>query len=561
MLWIGTLWAQQTGVPREVTPSNGLNTGAISVINSGEIKLDSSSRVFTQASSILKNDQQEQKSELTFDYAYAPNVTLSQLKSQVAIYRLKIDAQDQSKKGFVRAGFGNYGASLLDVYYGSKANQKAAYGFGLNHLGSINGNVEQRESGFSDNKIIANGKIFLNKHMLSGDLMYQRFAFQNYGLRNLASEKLSVFPADSALINPEILKTASHLIGTNLSLTNIVKDQKLKVGIDLSPSLFSLNDSVSEWNLQTSIHPSYEIKQGKIKLPVSLQISSLNTSQVYNRSLVHLAPSFEYTSEDQRLFADVGFSVDVTNDTSLKKNVSLYPILKGSYLISQEKGIIIKGAISGGIGQHTLQAAFMRNKWLINPALQSTNDLIKINTSIEITPLENLTTKAKIDYRSVQNFDQFLNDTLTNTGLFNLRYAAELVNVFSPGLELNYGFKKGHFIQLDLVYHNYATENDIDLFYTPTLETKLGLGYKLNKKIQISSDIYYISGLVGWNATESKAEPLDAIVDINLKADYQFNEKLSAFLYANNLLNNKYSYYRYYTVNGLNILGGLTYNF
>lgn len=561
MIWVSALWAQNTDTPPEVTPSNGLNTGAISVINSGEIALDSSNRVFTQANSILKNDEQEEKNQLTFDYNYAPNVTLAPLKSQVAIYRLKIDSEDPSRKGFVRAGFGNYGASLVDAYYGSQANKRFAYGIGFNHLGSLNGNVEKRESGFSDNKITANGKYFLRKHMISGSLSYQRFAFQNYGLRNLAEEKLNASPLDSAFINPDVIKTASHLIGAQLSLNNMVKEQKFKVGVDLAPSLFSLNDSVSEFNFNASVLPSYEIKQGKIKLPVGLQISSLNTGDTYNRSLVHLAPSFEYRSEDQRLFADIGFSVDLSNDTSLNKSLSIYPIIQGSYLISQEKGLIVKGAIRGGIGQHTVQEAFMRNRWLVDPAVETTNDLIKINTSIEMTPIENLTAKARIDYRSVRNFAMFLNDTLNNTGLFNLNYATETVNIFSPGLELNYDFKKGHFVHLDLVYHNYGTENNIDLFYVPTFETKLGLGYKLNKKIRISSDIYYISGLVGWNTIKSKTETLDHIIDINLKADYQFNSRLSAFIYANNLLNDNYSYYRYYTVNGLNILGGLTYNF
>ena len=79
--------------------------------------------------------------------------------------------------------------------------------------------------------------------------------------------------------------------------------------------------------------------------------------------------------------------------------------------------------------------------------------------------------------------------------------------------------------------------------------------------LKISGDIYYISGLVGLNVSENSKIDLDSVADLNLKGNYQFNEKLGAFIYVNNLLNSNYSLYSYYPVNGINVLGGITLNF
>ena len=50
-------------------------------------------------------------------------------------------------------------------------------------------------------------------------------------------------------------------------------------------------------------------------------------------------------------------------------------------------------------------------------------------------------------------------------------------------------------------------------------------------------------------------------VDLNLNGGYKFNEKLTVFAKANNVLNSNYQKYSNFYVQGLQVFGGLTYKF
>lgn len=50
-------------------------------------------------------------------------------------------------------------------------------------------------------------------------------------------------------------------------------------------------------------------------------------------------------------------------------------------------------------------------------------------------------------------------------------------------------------------------------------------------------------------------------VDLGLGANYKINNKFSAFVKANNLLNKEYSRYLYYQAIGVNVFGGISYSF
>jgi outer membrane receptor protein involved in Fe transport len=59
----------------------------------------------------------------------------------------------------------------------------------------------------------------------------------------------------------------------------------------------------------------------------------------------------------------------------------------------------------------------------------------------------------------------------------------------------------------------------------------------------------------------NKAVKLDPIMDIGGSAEYAFLNRLSAFVNANNLLNNKYQRWSGYQVYGMNIFGGIRLKF
>ena len=145
--------------------AQGLITGdGVSTIDSKSIKLDTTERVYSQASeetdvAVVENRPVE------FEFNYSPMAPTTNIQSKIAMYRLKITQEDESKSGFVKAGMGNYVSTLFDAYYGSRANDQFAWAVGVNHLGAVKGSVNKKESGYSDNKIGLHGKYFLKKYL------------------------------------------------------------------------------------------------------------------------------------------------------------------------------------------------------------------------------------------------------------------------------------------------------------------------------------------------------------------------------------------------------------
>jgi outer membrane receptor protein involved in Fe transport len=59
----------------------------------------------------------------------------------------------------------------------------------------------------------------------------------------------------------------------------------------------------------------------------------------------------------------------------------------------------------------------------------------------------------------------------------------------------------------------------------------------------------------------SGIQELSSFIDVNLNGGYHFNDKFSAFLRLNNILNTDYQRFANFNVQGFQFLGGITYKF
>jgi outer membrane cobalamin receptor len=97
------------------------------------------------------------------------------------------------------------------------------------------------------------------------------------------------------------------------------------------------------------------------------------------------------------------------------------------------------------------------------------------------------------------------------------------------------------------------------LYNEPALKTSLDLAYDFDQK--------WSANLMLFAATESEDVYLgttlinEAFVDLNLKGSYQLNNKMRFSLKLNNLLNQNYSEFSGYQVQGFQVLGGFSYLF
>jgi len=120
-------------------------------------------------------------------------------------------------------------------------------------------------------------------------------------------------------------------------------------------------------------------------------------------------------------------------------------------------------------------------------------------------------------------------------------------------------------------YFIYSPSNFSRAWQKPDFIFTLSGLLDLSDKIVLKSDFY----LVGKRDVFSYSEPesiyeleddkyiysLPTFVDMNISAEYRYNQKVSAFIQFNNFTAKKYQYWENFPVQSINILGGITISF
>jgi hypothetical protein len=291
------------------------------------------------------------------------------------------------------------------------------------------------------------------------------------------------------------------------------------------PYYFTLNDSLKEINADNNLNISYLTDFGKINAPISLNFNSINDSTKLTRTFFGITPSFERISEDKRFVGEAGLKFNYSNDSSLKKSLSVYPFIKVSYLILDEYAVMARALLSGGLVQQNLKSLYRNNNWLGDFTPNTQNEKIQLAASIEAKPIKNLSTKIGLSYKAIDNFNYFVPNKNWD-GYYTNSYLAEAVDVVNPSVELGYSTPKGLGFNLNLDYYSYAADSTV--YYLPKLKTNV----KVN-----------------------------TILDWNISAEYEFNKKIGVFLNGNNLISKKYMFFDGYPIQGLNILAGIKASF
>ena len=132
--------------------------------------------------------------------------------------------------------------------------------------------------------------------------------------------------------------------------------------------------------------------------------------------------------------------------------------------------------------------------------------------------------------------------------------------------ELEYDFSKRLTFKLQGVYNKYTMQNALESWNLPSIEASLTSTYK-NNKWYATSNIFYVSERkdVLYNniypSSLSGIETINSFVDVNFNGGYHFNDKFSVFLKLNNILNTNYQRFANFNVQGIQVLGGVTYKF
>jgi hypothetical protein len=526
--------------------------------------------------------ERNQKIKLKYTTFPAP-IASTFIPKEGVVKRMNNSGKERVFKNYVAAGFGNYTSPYFETYLIHNNRFDDAFGLNAKYNGSLkNIRNSSLNSSFSNFDI---GAFYKKKDRYFDwgvQLNSERNLYNWYGLPNKDFSK-SILNS----IKEEQCYNYFELVGI-VDFNNTYLDwAKIKT--------FYFNDGYGSGEISSKI-------EAKLELPLAFLTSRLNDISI-KTSIEFLRGTFKnsFKNTDAISYSTTTFSVNphykmnyknITFKAGLKligssdaennlKNIFVLPdLLIEKPLITNHLGIYL--GLSGDLHTNTYKEFAQKNPY-ISPTLFITQTLEQSNLYFGFDGKINNTLSFNIKTRFITEQDKplFLKNESKSDGT-NIEQNGKILKGYEYGnsfkvyyddlettsvsAELAYDYSKELTFKAQGVYNMYTTRKSSEAWNLPTTKTSFSAEYK-NPKWYTTSNIYYVGErkdlLYNEQSTGAfnKIQTLKSFVDINLNGGYHFNNKFSAFLKLNNILNTHYQRFANFDTQGFQVLGGMSYKF
>lgn len=531
----------------------------------------------------IKLVKNKEKKKLEYSILSAPVASTFIPKSGV-VKGIDVGVKERVYQNYLAAGLGNYATPYLETFLHYDTRFKNEIGFNAKYIASLNnikgpilnsnfsnlniGGFYKQQDRFFDWKVSVNA---------------EKNKYNWYGLSNQNNYTETV----TNLIKPQQTYNYLNLISEFNFIDSYIDYGKIK----LSQFTDDYDSNEVRANFDTKFDfPLRYLNLGLNDLSVKAGIEFLkghfNNSYAdikkveYSTFTARINPEYKLTYQDFSINAGIKLIASLDSKNSAN-NVFILPNLFVEGPIIKEY-LNIYGGLTGDLHTNTYKNFTDKNPYVsptlfITQTLEKSNLFIGFNGKINKDISFNIKASAKNEedkplfLRNVSKSDG-TNNSLNGLALKGYEYGNSFdiyyddVKTTSILTEIAYDFSKNLSFELQGIYNTYTLENALAAWNLPSFEGNISAKYKKNKWYA-ATDIFYVSqrkdGLYNNSFPSSfrAIETVNSFVDVNLNGGYNFNDKFSAFLKLNNVLNTKYQRFANFNTQGFQILGGITYKF
>lgn len=487
----------------------------------------------------------------------------------------RINVEDRLQKlyrGYIKAGYGMWSTPLIDAYYTDGRSRKGSFGFSYNHLSS-SGGVAADDSipdGFSDNRFDFWGKYFFRKTALEGGVNWSRNVAHWYGFD----------PArvDAGDVDLNVLKQRLNTFGGNVRFHTYGRDTlglnyRGDIAVRGTTDLFGGRET--HVDVTTALSQVVDTERYQLQFGVNYnQFSSLPFTeageperQVQDNAIIKLIPTAFTVWKDLRATAGMGLYLDARGDQPLH----FYPLAELRYNIL--KGLLVPYAgLRGSLVQTTFMETFAENPFIqTDVLLRARNNKLEAYGGISGSASASSAFNAGVSYQQIRDFAYFINDSLRGPGNYMEVVYDDLdrLNLYGE-FTLKAPEKWTAYLRGDYFIYG-STGEQAHPWHQPVLKVTATGEYNLRNKIILQTEIYYVGerwassefpvGDVAANADGTYHYKLDPFADVNLKGEYRYTRRLSAWVQFNNLGAVRYQRWSAYRVQRPGALMGVTWAF
>jgi hypothetical protein len=314
----------------------------------------------------------------------------------------------------------------------------------------------------------------------------------------------------------------------------------------------------------------------RVQMAVSPQCGRVEIN--YNQMQVGINPSLQLLRDDLtlNLGANLVYGLDIENNDN---NFYIYPTVTASYRLIDE-GAIAYGGVEGRLRQNSYYDFVGENPY-VSPTLEilPTDQQYDAYIGLKGQLLPNLSYNFKGSYMAENRRPLYIlnpqNDFRADEKGYFYGNSFQLFydDIKTLGLfgELHVDVNRNFSFGVNAEVYDYNTETGNPAWNLPNLKGSVFMDYQIGKKWFMGANLFFIGEREDLSTQAAQNVPpssfpaslvtLDAYFDANAHMGYRINEQLSIFARGSNLANNQYQQWANFGVQGLQVMGGVTYKF
>ena len=513
-----------------------------------------------------------------FSFPVASTFTPSKGKAE----GVEKEKQAQLFKNYATLGVGNYGTFIGELFVNHDLNDTDYVGGMFRHHSSQGGIKEViLDDKFYDTSL--NLMYGSNQKNISWnvDLGLQNQIYNWYGLPTDFASTLS--PQDGiSLIKGIDPKQSYNTIsfGGNVAFSESIVN---KINLKFSHFTDIYNSSENRFYIKPTVE--FDVMDSAVKTDLlvdyvggSFEKNYLNNMQTlkYGFTNFGVSPSFVMLKDDWTL--NIGASVIYSLDNENNNNkFFIYPKFNASYKVVGDLMIFYAG-VEGDLKQNSYQN-FVDDNSFLSPSLfiTPTDQQYDIFAGLKGKLSSNLSYNIRGSYLNERNKALFRsNDYNERTGNENYEYGNSLQVVYDDMRTLRfYGELKADFSDnvtfgIDGSFSSFKNDFQSEAWNLPAIKVNTSLDFNITEKWFAGANLFYVgerkdyktnTDLVYVVAPSQNPITLKSYFDINANVGYNYSDRLTAFIRANNIANNGYQKWLNYPVQSFQVILGANYKF
>ena len=307
--------------------------------------------------------------------------------------------------------------------------------------------------------------------------------------------------------------------------------------------------------------------------------NTVNSPEInYNQMQFGISPSLLILRDNLtlNLGANFVYGMDMENSDN---NFYIYPAVTASYRLLDEVAIAY-GGVEGQLKQNAY-STFVDDNPYVSPTLTilPTDRQYDAYLGLKGQLLPNLGYKIKGSYTAENRRPLF---TLNPTNSFrndekqynfgnSFQVFYDDIKTLGLFAELNIDVNRNFSFGVNAEVYEYDTETDNPAWNLPNLKGSVFMDYQISEQWFVGANLFYVGEREDFSAVAAENVPpseflatiisLESYFDANAHIGYRLNDQLSIFAKASNIANNQYQRWANFGVQGLQILGGVSYKF